>query len=113
MFIRSLFIALAIGLAAGATTAHARPQAQGPACRVSLAAAEAVTLMQSLDTVEAALGCPGSVRSIEVLSEDLAFQTRVWMLDVLPYGEFRGEFINGQLHGMTKAWLDLSWKLSL
>ena len=28
MFIRSLFIALAIGLAAGATTAHARPQAQ-------------------------------------------------------------------------------------
>ncbi len=108
MVTRTLPLALAIGLAASATAVHARPHAQEPVCRITLAALDTVALEESLATVATKLGCPGALRSVEVLTEDLAFQTRVWMLDVVPYGEFRGEFINGQLHGMTKAWLDLS-----
>ena len=69
---------------------------------------EGVELEQSLETVTRKLGCPGSLRSVEVIGDELRFQTRVWAVDVWPYGEFRGEFINSQLHGMTKAWLDLS-----
>ncbi len=88
--------------------AGARPHTSEPPCRISKEAAESVALEESLTSVVTKLGCPGALRSVEVLTEDLAFQTRVWMLDVMPYGELRGEFINGQLHGMTKAWLDLS-----
>lgn len=88
--------------------AEARPVTHDPPCRASLSAVEVVALEQSLETVAAGLGCPGTLRSVEVLAEDLRFQTRVWQIDVWPYGELRAEFINGQLHGMTKAWLDLS-----
>lgn len=112
MIIRTLPLALAIGLATAATTAHARPKSQEPACRISLAALETVALEDSLETVTQKLGCPGSLRSVEVLADDLRLQTRVWPVDVWPYGEFRGELINGQLHGITKAWLDLSVKLA-
>ena len=107
MNIRTLPLTLAIGLATIAATAHARPHAQEPLCRISLTALETVALEESLETVTQKLGCPGRLRSVEVVGDVLRFHTRVWPIDVTPYGEFRGEFINGQLHGMTKAWLDL------
>lgn len=100
-------LALAL-LASLAGTANARPKSQDRLCRVSPAALETLVLEESLETVVQKLGCPGAVRSVQLIGEELRFQTRVWQVDVWPYGQFTGEFINGELHGMTKAWLDLS-----
>ncbi len=104
-------VALLAGLSL-AGPADARPTIADAPCRVSLAALETLVLEESLETVAQKLGCPGALRSVQVIGEDLRFQTRIWQVDVWPYGQFTGEFINGELHGMTKAWLDLSVKLT-
>lgn len=103
----ALTLALVPGLAL-ASPASARPVSQDGFCLVPRAALETLVLVEKLETVVQKLGCPGAVKSIEVVGGELTFQTRVWMIDVFPFGQLTGEFINGELHGMTKAWLDLS-----
>lgn len=103
----ALISTLVAGLAL-ASSANARPVSQDGPCRVSRAALDTLVLEESLETVVRKLGCPGSVRSVEVVAGELRFQIRIWQVDVWPYGQFTGEFINGELHGMTKAWLDFS-----
>ncbi|MEZ5923004.1 MAG: hypothetical protein R3D57_01320 [Hyphomicrobiaceae bacterium] len=95
-------------LACQGEPAWAQPPAQTAPCKVSIPAVETLVLEETLDQVAARLGCPGALTSVHIMADDLRLHTRVWRIDAWPYGRLEGEFINGELHGMTKTWLNLS-----
>jgi hypothetical protein len=58
------------------------------------------------DDAKRIFGCDGSLESKADYGE-IVIETYAWRGAVWPYGAFEGVFVNHQLHGTSKTWLNL------
>ena len=93
---------------AGLGIAVARAALPASKCIVTQAQIDTLQLEKmSYADVSSKLGCDGVLKRRQDYGGQIVIEDYVWRGEAWPYARFEGRFINRQLHGKNKVWLNI------